>query len=217
MVKIAPSILSADYSDLARQMALAESGGADMFHVDVMDGHFVPNITIGPVVLQAVRRCTKLPIDVHLMVSHPENFIKMFALAGADYLTVHIEADHSMKKTLAAIRSSEKKPGIVLNPSTALRSVFPHLGKVDLLLVMTVKPGFPGQKFIPEVLPKIEAARKYIDEKKLKVELEVDGGIDVKTAPLVTKAGADILVAGSAIFGGRVMHRVRALREAAED
>lgn len=188
-----------------------------MFHVDVMDGHFVPNITIGPVVLQAIRRCTSLPMDVHLMISHPDKYVKAFALAGADYITVHIEADHVMKKTIAAIRAARKKPGIVLNPLTSLSSVIPYLDKVDLLLIMTVKPGFPGQKFKPEVLPKIAAARKYIDEKKLKVELQVDGGIDVKTAPKVTRAGADILVAGSAIFGGRIVHRVRALRGAAGD
>ncbi len=214
MVKIAPSILSADYKNLAGQIALAEQGGADLFHIDVMDGHFVPNITIGPVVLSAVRRCTDLPLDVHLMIDRPNKFVKAFAMAGADYITVHVEANHDIAKTIAAIKALRKKPGVVVKPSTPLSAAVSFLKKVDILLVMSVDPGFAGQKFMPEALPKIKAAREYINKYGLDVQLEVDGGINVKTAPMATKAGADILVAGSAIFGGRIKDRIKSIRKA---
>ncbi len=214
MVKIAPSILSADYKNLAGQIALAEKGGADMFHIDVMDGHFVPNITIGPVVLSAVRRCTDLPLDVHLMIDNPNKFVKAFALAGADYITVHVEARHDVAKTIASIKALRKKPGVVIKPSTPLSAAIPFLNKVNILLVMSVDPGFAGQKFMPEALPKITAAREYIDKYGLDIQVEVDGGINVKTAPMAAKAGADILVAGSAIFGGRINDRIKSIRKA---
>ena len=201
---------------MGRSIELAERGGADMFHIDVMDGHFVPNITIGPVVVAAVRRLTKRPLDVHLMIHHPDKMIKSFCDAGADDITVHVEAKHSLTNTIAMIKDNHKKPGIVLNPSTPFRKAKPFLGKVDMLLIMTVKPGFPGQRFMPEVLPKIVAAREYIRENGLAVEIEVDGGIDKNTAHKVVAAGADILVAGSAIFGGDVVRRMTAIRDAAE-
>ena len=216
MVKIAPSILSADYANLRRSIELAELGGADMFHVDVMDGHFVPNITIGPVVIAAVRRLTKRPLDVHLMIHHPDKLIKVFCDAGADDITVHVEAKHSPAETIAMIKDNHKKPGIVLNPSTPFQKAKPFMDEVGMLLIMTVKPGFPGQRFMPEVLPKITAAREYIKKKGLAVEIEVDGGIDANTAHKVVAAGADILVAGSAIFGGNIVKRMTAIRDAAE-
>ncbi len=216
MVKIAPSILSADYTKLSEQVKLAEKGGADMFHIDVMDGHFVPNITVGPVVVTAMRRCTRLPLDAHLMIERPEKMVTAFADAGADCITVHVEAQHSIGRTLAMINDLGKSPGIVINPPTLLEKALPYLGRVRLLLVMTVNPGLAGQKFMKEVVPKITAARKYIDKERLDVELEVDGGINMETAPKACSAGADILVAGSAIFGGKIERRVRDLRKAAE-
>jgi len=216
MVKIAPSILSADYAKLAEQIHQAMQGGADMFHIDVMDGHFVPNITVGPVIVMAVRRCTDLPLDAHLMIEHPNKLVKSFSDAGADYITVHVEAKHDVKKTLKSIKNLGKRPGIVINPPTPLKKAIPYLSKVDILLVMTVNPGFAGQKFMPKVLSKIKRAKDYITKEGLKCELEVDGGINVETAGQVASAGADILVAGSAIFGGRVIKRVKALRESAE-
>jgi len=216
MVKIAPSILSADYTNLARQVELAEKGGADMFHIDVMDGHFVPNITVGPLIVTTMRRCTKLPLDVHLMIQHPDKMVKAFSDAGADDLTVHIESSHDVSKTIRMIRDLGKDPGVVVNPPTPVEKAFRFLDKVDILLVMTVNPGFPGQKFMPEVLPKIRAARDYIDREGLRVELEVDGGVNVDTAPKVAAAGADILVAGSAIFSGRIVRRIKDIRQRAE-
>lgn len=216
MIKIAPSILSADYANLERSIHLAEEGGADMFHIDVMDGHFVPNITVGPVIVSAMRRLTKLPLDVHLMIEHPGRFVKAFSNAGADDITVHVELKRSAWEAVNLIRKERKRPGIVLNPGSSFRRAIPFLPYVDMLLIMSVLPGFAGQKFMPKVLPKIKTARKYIDRKELNVELEVDGGIDPKTAPAVARAGADILVAGSAIFGGKVTTRIRGIRKAAE-
>jgi ribulose-phosphate 3-epimerase len=205
MVKIAPSILSADYTELSRQVLLAEKGGADLFHIDIMDGHFVPNITVGPVIVNAMRRCTRRPLDVHLMIEHPERMIKRFSDAGADIITVHIEAAHDVRKTIRLIEDEGKSPGIVLNPPTPFKKAVPFLEDVDLLLIMTVVPGFAGQKFMPELLPKIKKARRYIVKEKIEAELEVDGGINLQTASKATSAGADILVAGSAIFGGNIV------------
>jgi len=216
MVKIAPSILSADYTELSRQIQLAEKGGADLFHIDIMDGHFVPNITVGPVIVNAVQRCTKRPLDVHLMIDHPERMIRPFANAGADIITVHVEAAHDVRKTIKLIENDGKSPGIVINPATPFEKATPFLKDVDLLLIMTVNPGFAGQKFMSELLPKIKEARGFVDRENVKVELEVDGGINMQTASKVTSAGADILVAGSAIFGGKIAQRVRALRKVAE-
>ena len=216
MVKIAPSILSADYTELSRQIQLAEKGGADLFHIDIMDGHFVPNITVGPVIVNAMRRCTKRPLDVHLMIDHPERMIRPFANAGADIITVHVEAAHDVRKTIKLIENDGKSPGIVINPATPFEKATPFLKDVDLLLIMTVNPGFAGQKFMSELLPKIKEARGFVDRENVKVELEVDGGINMQTASKVTSAGADILVAGSAIFGGKIAQRVRALRKVAE-
>jgi len=216
MVKIAPSILSADYTELSKQVQLAEKGGADLFHIDIMDGHFVPNITVGPVIVNAMRRCTRRPLDVHLMIEHPEKMIKPFADAGADIITVHIEAAHDIGRTIELIRKERKSPGVVINPPTPFEKASPFLEDVELLLIMTVNPGFAGQRFMPELLPKIKEARRYIGKQDFKVELEVDGGINMQTASKVTTAGADILVAGSAIFGGNVAQRVRELRRVAE-
>ena len=218
MVKIAPSILSADFARLGEEIRAAEAGGADWIHIDVMDGHFVPNLTLGPAVVARIRPLTKLPFDVHLMIHHPERHIDAFASAGADYLTVHVEADHDVAATLKQIRDAGKRPGIVLSPPTPLGKALPHLGLCDLLLVMTVNPGFAGQKFVAEAVPKIQKAREHLDREGLGLELEADGGIGEGTARTVGRAGASVLVAGSAVFAadGRVAERIAALRREAE-
>ncbi len=199
--KIAPSILSADFSRLGEHVRQAEAGGAELLHVDVMDGHFVPNITIGPLVVEAVRRVTSLPLDVHLMIEQPERYVEAFAAAGADYITVHAEATVHLDRLLAQIRGLGKRAGVALNPATPPNVVDYVLDKVDLILCMTVNPGFGGQRFIPAVLPKI---RHFAEARRgglWRGELEVDGGVNADTAPLVVEAGADVLVAGSAVFG----------------
>ena len=217
-VKIAPSILSADFARLADGVRAAEEAGADWIHVDVMDGHFVPNLTIGPPVVQAIRRVTELPLDVHLMIDSPERWVDAFADAGADYLTVHQEASVHLHRTLQAIRERGMKPGVSINPGTpidALREVVPY---VDLILIMTVNPGFGGQRFIPTMTEKVAAMRKVLDRQSLwGVELEVDGGISPANARNVVDAGASALVAGAAVFGGEgsVAENIAALREAA--
>jgi len=200
-LKIAPSILSADFGRLAEEVQAVERAGADWIHVDVMDGRFVPNITIGPVVVAAVRKATKLPIDVHLMIVEPERYVDDFAHAGADILSVHVETSNHLARTLQHIRSLGKKAGVVLNPHTPPDSVEYVLERADLILVMSVNPGFGGQAFMPEVLPKIRAIRKMIDARGLDIELEVDGGVAPGTAAKVVEAGARVLVAGSAIYG----------------
>jgi len=217
MVKIAPSILSADFSRLGEEVRAAEAGGADMIHVDVMDGHFVPNLTLGPVVVSHLRKLTRLPFDVHLMIQHPERHVDAFAAAGADYLTVHVEAEHDVAATLARIRDAGKRPGLVLNPATPLGKALPYLAQCDMLLVMTVNPGFAGQRFMHEVVPKIREARDHLDREGLGLELEADGGIGEPTARLVALAGATVLVAGSAVYAGdgRVAERIAAIRRAA--
>lgn len=200
MVKIAPSILSADFARLGADVAAVEEA-ADWLHVDVMDGHFVPNITIGPPVVASLRRVTSLPLDCHLMISDPARYVDDFADAGADSLSVQIEAAPDPVPTLARIRERGLACGLVLNPATPFAAVEPYLEDLDLLLVMTVQPGFGGQSFRHDVLPKIEEAAGVLARRGLPVHLEVDGGIDTETAPLVVDAGADVLVAGSAVFG----------------
>jgi ribulose-phosphate 3-epimerase len=200
-LKIAPSILSSDFGRLAEEVQAVERAGADWIHVDVMDGRFVPNITIGPVVVAAVRKATKLPIDVHLMIVEPERYVDDFAHAGADILSVHVETSNHLARTLQQIRSLGKKAGVVLNPHTPPDSVEYVLERADLILVMSVNPGFGGQAFMPEVLPKLRAIRKMIDARGLDIELEVDGGVAPGTAAKVVEAGARVLVAGSAIYG----------------
>ena len=197
---IAPSILSADFGRLAAEVEAVEAAGADWIHVDVMDGRFVPNITIGPPVVKALRRATKLPLDVHLMIVEPEKYLDDFAAAGADTLTVHVEACPHLHRTLQHIRSLHKRAGVVLNPSTSEETLRYVMDSVDLVLVMSVNPGFGGQSFIPDVLPKVRAIRKMIDHAGRAIDLEVDGGIAEETAALATAAGARALVAGNAVF-----------------
>jgi ribulose-phosphate 3-epimerase len=200
-IKIAPSILSADFTRLGQQVAEAEAAGADYIHIDVMDGHFVPNITIGPLVVKAVRRATRLPLDVHLMIESPECYLADFCAAGANNLTVHVEANHHLHRTVHQIKDMGCNAGVTLNPSTPAASLQEILSYVDLVLVMTVNPGFGGQSFIKGTLAKIRRVQAMLQEIGSQAEIEVDGGIDTETAPLVVQAGANVLVAGSAIFG----------------
>lgn len=203
MAKVAPSILSADFSELGNDIKLVEVAGADMLHIDVMDGHFVPNITIGPVVLNALRNKTSLPFDTHLMIENPDAHIEGFIKAGSNIITVHAEVCNHLHRTIQNIKDYGVKVGVSLNPASPLSLVEYIVEEIDILLLMTVNPGFAGQKFIKAVLPKMRGARKIIDDRKLKVEIEVDGGINLETAPLAVEAGADILVAGSAIFDNK--------------
>jgi ribulose-phosphate 3-epimerase len=197
---IAPSILSADFGRLAEEIRAVEEAGADWIHVDVMDGHFVPNLTIGPVVIQAVRAATSLPLDVHLMIESPDNFIDSYAEAGADRIAVHVEACPHLHRTVAHVREAGARAGVALNPATPVAAIEPILGDVDQVVVMTVNPGFGGQKFIESVLPKISQVRQWIDERELAIELEVDGGVGPGTIGRVARAGGNAFVAGSAIF-----------------
>lgn len=199
-IKIAPSILAADFSRLAEEIKAVEKAGADYIHVDVMDGHFVPNITVGPMIVETLAKLTSLPLDVHLMVSNPDAQLATFIKAGAKILTVHLEACIHLHRTLTEIKKLGGQAGVSLNPSTPLCLLEPVLDYVDLVLIMTVNPGFGGQEFIPTLLPKIAQARKLMDEKKSKAELEVDGGIKVNNIGLIAKAGADVIVSGSGIF-----------------
>lgn len=200
MIKIAPSILSADFSKLGEEIKDVEKGGADYIHVDVMDGHFVPNITIGPLIVESIRPITELPLDVHLMIENPDQYIEAFAKAGADYITVHAEACKHLHRTIHLIKSFGVKAGVVLNPASPVEWIEPILPDVDMVLLMTVNPGFGGQKFISSVLPKIRRVKELADEKGLQLEIEVDGGVNEETAPLCIEAGATVLVAGSAVF-----------------
>ena len=200
MKKIAPSILSADFSRLGEEVRAVDKAGADAIHVDVMDGHFVPNITIGPVVVQGVRKATSLPLDVHLMIERPEKYIEAFAAAGASWITVHAETCRQLRKILRQIRALNVRPGVVLNPATSLKALDPVLEEIDLVLLMAVRPGFGGQAFIPSVLKKIERLRKQADKEGLPLEIEVDGGVKVDNIGSVAAAGADIFVLGTGIF-----------------
>jgi len=201
MKKIAPSILSADFGRLAEEIAAVEAAGADWIHIDVMDGHFVPNITIGPAVVASLRQTTRLPFDVHLMIENPEQYIDAFAAAGSDIITVHAEATHHLHRTLTQIRELGIKAGVSLNPSTPLGQIEPVMTELDLLLIMTVNPGFGGQKFINSVLPKIGTAKEIVSHLSPHILIEVDGGINLENIRSVADAGADILVAGAAVFG----------------
>jgi len=197
---IAPSILSADFGRLAEEIRAVDEAGADWIHVDVMDGHFVPNLTIGPAVIKAARAATSLPLDVHLMIESPDAFIDSYAEAGADRIAVHVEACTHLHRTVAQVREAGARAGVALNPATPVAAIEPILGDVDQVVVMTVNPGFGGQKFIESVLPKISQIRRWIDERELAVELEVDGGVGPGSIGRVARAGANAFVAGSAIF-----------------
>jgi ribulose-phosphate 3-epimerase len=201
-ILIAPSILSADFARLADEVAAVERGGADLLHVDVMDGHFVPNLTVGPPIVDALKKVTKLPLDVHLMITNADCYVAEFAAAGAGYLTVHVEACPHLHRTVQAIKEHGVKAGVTLNPATSLHTIEEILPDIDLLLVMSVNPGFGGQSFIESCLKKIETARHMLDRAGSRALLEVDGGVKVDNAARIVAAGADILVAGSAIFWG---------------
>lgn len=213
MIKIAPSILSANFAMLGEEIIDVEHGGADYIHVDVMDGHFVPNITIGPLIVEAIRPVTRLPLDVHLMIENPEKYIGNFAKAGADIISVHVEACKHLHRTIQQIRAEGVKPGVVLNPHTPVSMIEHVLEEIDLVLLMTVNPGFGGQSFIHSVLPKIKQVANMVKERNLQVEIEVDGGVNAETAKLCMEAGANVLVAGSAIYNqqdrGRAIAAIR--------
>jgi ribulose-phosphate 3-epimerase len=215
-IRIAPSILAADFANLASEIAAAERGGADLIHVDVMDGHFVPNLTVGPPVVRSLRKATRLPLDVHLMIEEPDRFIDDFKAAGASSLSVHVEVLPHLHRTIAEIKKQGMKAGAVLNPSTSVSALENVAGDVDFVLVMSVNPGFGGQTFIPRSLDKIRDVRALLDRAGNPAPIEVDGGIDLETVARVVSAGADWLVAGQAIFGsGNAEQAVRDLRAAA--
>jgi ribulose-phosphate 3-epimerase len=214
-IKISPSILSADFSKLGDEIQNLENAKADLIHIDVMDGHFVPNITIGPEVIKKLRKYTLLPFDVHLMISPVHNFIKNFAEAGSDIITIHPEATNDLISSIKKIKSYNKKVGVSLNPETSVNKVLKILNLIDLVLVMSVNPGFGGQKFMHETLDKVKTLRKKIDEKKLKTLIEIDGGINFENAKLAKKAGVDILVSGTTIFkenSGNLKKNIQLLR-----
>ena len=200
MTKIAPSILASNFAKLGEEIQDVEKGGADYIHVDVMDGHYVPNISIGPMIVEAIRPVTKLPLDVHLMIDNPDQYIEEFAKAGSDIITVHQEACAHLHRTIQLIKSHGVKAGVVINPGTPADMIKPILGEVDLVLLMTVNPGFGGQSFISSVLPKVQQIADWRTDMGLDFEIEIDGGVNTETAKLCTDAGADVLVAGSAVF-----------------
>ncbi len=200
MFKLAPSLLSADFSDLKNEIKKTEDGGADLFHLDIMDGHFVPNLTFGPMIVKAIRKLTQLPLDSHLMISNPDQYIEEFRKAGSDIITVHFEACTHLHRTISKIKQTGAKAGVSINPATPVHLIEEIIDYVDILLIMSVNPGFGGQKFIDTTIRKIIQAKKLITERNLKVEIEVDGGIDLNNVDLLLEAGADIIVAGSSIF-----------------
>ena len=215
LIKISPSILSADFRKLGSQIQDLEKAEADLIHIDVMDGHFVPNITIGPEVINKLRKYTSLPFDVHLMISPVHDFIKNFAEAGADIITIHPEATNDLLSSIKKIKSYNKKAGISLNPETSVNKVLPILSSIDLVLIMSVNPGFGGQKFMKETLEKVRILRTEIDTKKLKIQIEIDGGINFATAKMAIESGVDILVSGTTIFkenGGNLKKNIQTLR-----
>ena len=214
-IKISPSILSADFSILGDEIKSLEKAGADLIHVDVMDGHFVQNITMGPPIIKMIRKCTKLPFDVHLMISPVEKYIKAFADAGSDIITIHPEATDNLKRAVGTIKSLGKKAGVSLNPKTPISALMDVINEIDLILIMSVNPGFAGQSFMNEVLPKVTELRKMINDKKLKIDIEIDGGINFETAPLAVKAGANILVSGTTVFSGSLKDNIQKLRNCA--
>ncbi len=203
MKKIAPSILSADFTRLGEEIKAVEKAGADYIHIDVMDGHFVPNITVGPMIVTAARQATDLPLDVHLMIEDPDMYIDDFVKAGSDLITVHVETATHLHRLLGVIRDAGVKAGVALNPATPLSSIEYVLKNLDMALLMTVNPGFAAQSFIPEVLPKIRELKKIIAQKGIEVDIELDGGINVKNIGQAAQVGANVFVAGSAIFGSR--------------
>jgi ribulose-phosphate 3-epimerase len=216
-IKLAPSVLAADFARLGEQVRDAEQAGADRIHVDVMDGHFVPNISMGPVVVKGLRPVTRLPLEAHLMIEEPDRYLEAFAEAGADTILVHVENNPNLYRTVHHIKTLGKKAGVVLNPATSPVMLAEILPDADLVLVMTVNPGFGGQKFVANTLGKIRRVRQMIDQVRPGIDLEVDGGIDPETAPLVVEAGARVLVAGSAVFGAAdgVVAAMQRLRSAA--
>ncbi|MBD8013814.1 MULTISPECIES: ribulose-phosphate 3-epimerase [Planococcus] len=218
MIKIAPSILAADFAKLGEEVLEVEKAGADWIHVDVMDGHFVPNISFGPIVLNAIRPLTELPMDVHLMIENPDLYIEEFAKAGADFITVHVEACPHLHRTIQLIRSFGVKPGVVLNPHTPIETIQHVLEDIDLVLFMTVNPGFGGQKFIHSVVPKVKQLSDIIKEKGLSIEIEIDGGINEETIKPCAEAGATVFVAGSAIYSKKDRTQaLQAIRKAGEE
>ena len=219
MYLIAPSILAADFLRLGEQIAQVETAGADWIHIDVMDGHFVPNLTMGPFIVEHCRRATRLPLDVHLMVTEPMRFVEAFVRAGANSLTVHVEVNDELRPTLQKIRSLGCRAGLSLSPGTPAEAVHPYLGLVDLILVMSVEPGYAGQQFLPQVLPKITAVRRMLDVADSSAWLQVDGGLSPTTLPQVKAAGANVFVAAQAIFHhpDGIAAGLRALRESLQD
>lgn len=217
MIQIAPSILAADFANLGDAIRLAESAGAEVIHVDVMDGHFVPNITMGPPVVASIRKVTTLPLDVHLMIEDPDAYIQPFVDAGADWISVHVEVCPHLDRTLQLIRALGVKPGVVLNPATSLSTIDEALGLVEYVLVMTVNPGFGGQSFLPYTLEKVRRLRKVIQHKGLSAKIQVDGGVSLENVSELVKSGASILVVGSQIFGdpdpAAVVRKLKALAE----
>ena len=214
-IKISPSILSADFSKLGEEILALEKAGADYIHIDVMDGHFVPNITIGPEVIKRLRPITKLPFDVHLMISPVNNFIKDFSDAGADIITFHPEATKNISETISLIKKLGKKVGVSLKPKSQIKLIEDHLSEIDLILIMSVEPGFGGQKFMPEVLGKMKKLRNLVDDKKLNVDIEIDGGINFNNSKEAKDYGANILVSGSTVFkehNGNLKKNIQLLR-----